>query len=45
MEFYDGLGDSVERATARMVVPSAPFLGAKACGHLFSGLAGGAVSG
>jgi hypothetical protein len=45
LEFYDGRVDSVGRATARMVVPSAQFLGAKACGHLFSGLAGGAVSG
>jgi hypothetical protein len=42
---YDGRVDSVGRATARMVVPSAQFLGVKACGHLFSGLAGGAVSG
>gem|GEM_PF-1414148 len=45
MEFYDGRGDSGGRATARMVILSARFLGANACGHLFSGLASGAVSG
>ncbi|MDQ3361070.1 MAG: hypothetical protein M3534_05290 [Actinomycetota bacterium] len=45
MKFYDGRGGSVGRATARMVAPSAQFLGAEACGHPFSGFAGGAVSG
>jgi hypothetical protein len=36
---------SVGRATARMAVLSEQFLGAKADRHLFSGFAGGAVSG
>ena len=45
MKFYDGRGGSARRATARMVVLSEQFLGAKADRHLFSGFAGGAVSG